>query len=171
LFVALLLIGVGRYRRGEVLVASQLVRTAVGHLLTAWRLVHPVADDGRLDDLDPVRRFEQVYPAADRAIGVALAQEVEPAARALLSLAESGLTATRSFRLARPARYAAVSAGASAILAIEGHERLYSAARGAKRLRSGPGCIAPPPLSAGVWRRDDRLRDLTNDQKRDKGRC
>jgi hypothetical protein len=68
LFVALLLVGVGRYRRGEVLVASQLVRTvAVGHLVTAWRLVRPAADSDRLDNLDPVRRFELVYPAAGKA--------------------------------------------------------------------------------------------------------
>lgn len=101
-------IRVGRCRRGEVLVANQLVRTvAVDHLLTAWRLVHPVADDGRLDDLDPFRRFEQVYPAAGRAIGVALAQEVKPAARALLSLAESRLNSHPEF----PARAASAVRG------------------------------------------------------------
>jgi hypothetical protein len=92
LFVTVLLIGVGRCRRGEVLVASQLVRTvAVGHLLTAWRLVHPPPDGERLDDLDPLRRFEQVYPAEGEAIAAALTHDVESAGRALLALAESNL--------------------------------------------------------------------------------
>lgn len=90
LFVALLLIGVGRYRRGEVLVASQLVRTvAVGHLVTAWRLLRPAVDSDRLDNLDPFRRFEQVYPAAGQAIANALEGDVESAARTLLGLADS----------------------------------------------------------------------------------
>ena len=90
LFVAVLLVGVGRCRRGEVLVASQLVRTvAVGHLLTAWRLARPASAGYRLDDLDPFRRFEQVYPTAGRAIADALERDVESAARTLLALAES----------------------------------------------------------------------------------
>jgi len=90
LFVALLIIGVGRFRRGEVLVASQLVRTyAVGHLVTAWRLLRPSADRDRLDDLDPFRRFEQVYSAAGHAIANALDHDVESAARTLLDLAEA----------------------------------------------------------------------------------
>ncbi len=89
LFVTALLIGVGRCRRGEVLVASQLVRTAaVGHLVTAWRLLRPTALHERLDNLDPFRRFEQVYPAAGKAIATALEHDVESAARALLGLAE-----------------------------------------------------------------------------------
>lgn len=92
MFVTALLIGVGRCRRGEVLVASQLVRTvAVGHLLTAWRLVRPALLQERLDDLDPFRRFEQVYPTAGHAIATALDRDVEAAARALLELAEEEL--------------------------------------------------------------------------------
>jgi hypothetical protein len=90
LFVALLLIGVGRFRRGEVLVASQLVRTiAVGHLVTAWRLAQPTPRLADLDDLDPFRRFELVYPEAGKAIAEAIERDVESAGRALLELAEA----------------------------------------------------------------------------------
>jgi hypothetical protein len=91
-FVALLLVGVGRFRRGEVLVASQLVRTiAVGHLVAAWRLTHPSARFDVLDDLDPFRRFELAYPEAGEAIAGAIERDVETAARALLDLAEAEL--------------------------------------------------------------------------------
>lgn len=98
LFVTALLVGVGRCRRGEVLVASHLVRAiAVGHLLAAWRLAYPPDGPDRRDDLDVFRRFEQAYPEAGRAIAGALTEEVEPAARRLLELAESRLGADPGF--------------------------------------------------------------------------
>jgi hypothetical protein len=108
LFVTALLVGVGRCRRGEVLVASQLVRTvAVGHLVTAWRLLRPAALRERLDDLDPFRRFEQVYPDAGQSIATALALEVEAAAQRLLGVAESEFADEPDF----PARGAAALRG------------------------------------------------------------
>ncbi len=85
LFVALLLIGVGRARRGELLVAGNLVRTyAVERLLRALP-----RDDARLDDLDPFRRVELVYPSLG--LAEALEQPVEDAARTLLEIAEREL--------------------------------------------------------------------------------
>ena len=90
IFVSLLLIGVGRARRGETLAAGQSVRThAVGHLLAALTQSLTSDEAHRLDSLDPFRRFEQVYPELAAGIARALEREVESAARELLDLAES----------------------------------------------------------------------------------
>lgn len=87
LFIALLLIGVGRARRGELLVAGQSIRSyAVERLLTV--LAHR-SPDPRLDDLDPFRRVEVVFP--DLGLDLALAQAPEDAARSLLRIAEREL--------------------------------------------------------------------------------
>ena len=98
LFVTLLLIGTGRCRRGDVLVAGQLIRTyALAHLIAAWRLLRPVDGADRRDELDPFRRFEQVYPEAGAAIADALERDVETAARRLLDLAETEFGAEPDF--------------------------------------------------------------------------
>lgn len=95
LFLVNVLIGVGRARRGELLSAGQSVRSsAVGHLLRAVAGALPGDRPERLDDLDPWRRFERVYPQAGRLIAAALDQEVEPGARALLDAAELLLAGT-----------------------------------------------------------------------------
>ena len=87
LFISLLLIGVGRVRRGELLVGGNLIRTyAVERLL---RVLAARAPDARLDDLDPFRRVEVVYPQLS--IAEALAADPESAARAVLRIAESEL--------------------------------------------------------------------------------
>ena len=87
LLVALLLIGVGRARRGELLVAGNLIRTyAVERLLTV--LAHR-SPDARLDDLDPFRRVEVVFPQLG--LAEAVAQPPEEAARAILAIAEREL--------------------------------------------------------------------------------
>ena len=87
LFVALLLIGVGRARRGELLVAGNLIRTyAVERLLIV--LAHR-SPDPRLDDLDPFRRVGLVFP--NLGLVEALAQPPEEAARAVLAIAEREL--------------------------------------------------------------------------------
>ncbi|GAA1464767.1 hypothetical protein [Microbacterium thalassium] len=82
-----LLIGVGRARRGEVLVAGQFVRWwAVQHLIRAVRGRHPERSGAARDRIDPARRFERDFPEwADR-IARAVAQDVEPAARELFAL-------------------------------------------------------------------------------------
>lgn len=98
LFVTLILIGTGRCRRGEVLVAGQLVRAyAVDHLITAWRLLRPAPSADLLDDLDSFRRFEQVYPGPGAAIATALERDVETAARRLLDVAEIEFGAEPAF--------------------------------------------------------------------------
>ena len=91
LFLSLLLVGVGRARRGEVLAAGQHIRSfAVAHLLTLWRAVLPGPGLGRLDDLDVFRRFELVYPQLGARLAEILAADPETCARGLLDLAEEG---------------------------------------------------------------------------------
>jgi hypothetical protein len=87
LVLALVLIGVGRARRGEVLSANSLVRgAAVTALLGAVVAGIPPAMGARLDSLDPARRFESAYPAIARRVDEALARDVEACARALVGL-------------------------------------------------------------------------------------
>ena len=92
LFLALLLIGTGRARRGEVLAAGEFTRShALGLLLAVWRSRRPAEHPERLDRLDPHRRFELVYPAAAAELANALREDPERAGRALLEIAEREL--------------------------------------------------------------------------------
>lgn len=87
LVLALVLIGVGRARRGEVLSANSLVRgAAVTALLRAVAAGIPPDTGARLDSLDPARRFESAYPQVALRIDSALALPVESCARALVGL-------------------------------------------------------------------------------------
>lgn len=83
-----LLIGVGRYRRGEVLSAGRSIRDEA----TAYLLVALGARLGgatqRLDTLDPRRRFEFVHPDLAARVEIALRLDPESAARELLGIAE-----------------------------------------------------------------------------------
>lgn len=93
LFLALLLIGVGRHRRGEVLTAGQFIRShALAHLIALHRAVVGEQPDqtARLDDLDGYRRLELVHPAFAEASARAIEHDPETAARALLAIAETG---------------------------------------------------------------------------------
>lgn len=86
-----LLIGVGRYRRGEVLSAGRSIRDeATGYLLVAMA-ARLGRETERLDTLDPRRRFELVYPEPAAQIEMALRLDPEEAARALLGIAEQHL--------------------------------------------------------------------------------
>ncbi len=97
LALAQLLIGVGRYRRGEVLSAGQSIRSeAVSHLLVV--LGHRLPDArAHLDSLDPRRRFELVNPAIGASIERALRHDPETCARELLELAERLLPDWKDF--------------------------------------------------------------------------
>jgi hypothetical protein len=94
-----LLIGVGRFRRGEVLSASQSIRCdAVEHLLVV--LGHRLPGSrAHLDSLDPRRRFELVSPAIGASIEGALRLDPEACARELLELAERLLPDWKDFPL------------------------------------------------------------------------
>jgi hypothetical protein len=85
-FLASLVIGVGRARRGETLSASSVVRgQAVDHLLAVISTTGTVVV--RPDNLDVRRRFELAYPRAK--IGPLLDRDPETAARELLVRAEA----------------------------------------------------------------------------------
>ncbi|HEY5320399.1 MAG TPA: hypothetical protein VIJ76_05955 [Galbitalea sp.] len=88
-FLASLLIGVGRARRGEVLSAWSLVGgQAVDHLLPVLvaALPIPAGGDAHADNLDARRRIELVHP--EFGLAELLETDVETAARNLLTQAE-----------------------------------------------------------------------------------
>jgi hypothetical protein len=92
IFLVLLLVGVGRARRGEEIIASAAVRSAaVSRLVSVWLARMPSDRKELLDSLEPRRRFELMHPDAGRRIVAALAMDVESAARGLLALAEQEL--------------------------------------------------------------------------------
>jgi hypothetical protein len=81
-----LLIGVGRDRRGESLVAGQFVHVfAVTHFARAVRSHLPVAASER-DGIDPLRRFERDYPQLGATLRTVLGAPIEEAARGLFEL-------------------------------------------------------------------------------------
>lgn len=81
-----LLIGVGRVRRGEVLVGGQFIRQwAVQHLVRAIRGRFAEASTSLRDTIDPVRRFERDFPEWGARIADAVAQSAEDAARDLFA--------------------------------------------------------------------------------------
>ena len=92
LFLSLILIGVGRARRGEILAAGQHIRTHAGSALMKL-LTHHLPSNNQLDKLDVWRRFEFVHPEVGNKLANALAQQPEAAAMALLKIAENALAA------------------------------------------------------------------------------
>ncbi|HYO24292.1 MAG TPA: hypothetical protein VEQ85_05020 [Lacipirellulaceae bacterium] len=91
-FLANLLVGIGRYRRGEQLSAAQFVKTfALRHLLILFTRHLPAPQHALLDNLDPFRRFERVFPSLGAELNTILGQELPLAANALLALAQREL--------------------------------------------------------------------------------
>lgn len=86
-------ITMGRDRRGEHLSARQRLLHAAGHLARLLARHLRANERERLDALDPLRRFEQVYPALGSEIAVLLAAPPVEAARGLLALTERELAA------------------------------------------------------------------------------
>ncbi|MEY4367375.1 MAG: hypothetical protein RLZ28_790 [Actinomycetota bacterium] len=90
LFLCQLLIGVGRARRGEVLIAGQHIRSwAINNLLGLVRLnVLPVAGSENLpDNFNRYRRFEKQYPVIAERIENAQQMPLESCAQSLLEIA------------------------------------------------------------------------------------
>ncbi|HEX3049202.1 MAG TPA: hypothetical protein VHP83_00995 [Aggregatilineaceae bacterium] len=88
-FITTLLVGVGRFHRGEWLSARQLI--TVLSLGPLFRLIpkyistdHPQV----IDNLDPLRRFELAYPDLSAEINCLLRLDLDQAAAGLLDLAE-----------------------------------------------------------------------------------
>lgn len=81
LFLSLILIGVGRARRGEVLAAEQHVKGyALNHALRLIRLAMPVSESKK-DSLNAYRRFEQDYPELGSELEKLLLLPTEAAAK------------------------------------------------------------------------------------------
>lgn len=84
-----LLVGVGRYARGERMSGTQYVKGhSLVHLLTLANRWLPGGSDAALDDLDPHRRFERAHPELALEIESALALPTPNAAHELLAIAQ-----------------------------------------------------------------------------------
>lgn len=100
LFLALILIGVGRARRGEVLIAGQAIRSYyLKHVLGFVRSRRKpiLGTEGLEDNLDRFRRFERQYPDEAVRIENILQLPVEDSAREqlLFVLSLGGFTETQ----------------------------------------------------------------------------
>lgn len=90
------LVGVGRARRGEELSGAFFVKTqAVRHLAILLARAFPVDRGSLLDALDPLRRFERIYPEFGRELAALQLLETPRAGRSLLDLAERALRPSR----------------------------------------------------------------------------
>jgi hypothetical protein len=92
MFLVNLLVGVGRYYRGERLSGHTYVKVyAQDHLLRLLAAYVPALLRGLLDNLAPSRRFEQVYPELGAELDAIALLPPPAAAGRLLDLAESAL--------------------------------------------------------------------------------
>ncbi len=83
----LLMIAIGRARRGELMIAGQFIRSyAALHLIKAVKKSFDSADLSKRDVLDPWRRFEWEFPEIATKLNIALAQDVESAAWSIAKL-------------------------------------------------------------------------------------
>ena len=90
LFLSVLIIGVGRARRGEILTAGENIRSTATYALLKV-LTERLGKNSQLDRLDVRRRFEFVYPEIGIHIATALAMQPEHAAKALFDIADNFL--------------------------------------------------------------------------------
>ncbi len=87
-FLMNIFVGVGRHARGEKLSGRHFVKThALTHLLHLLAQFVPAEQANLLDNLDPFRRFEQVFPELGAEINTILAMDTPSAAQNLLTLA------------------------------------------------------------------------------------
>jgi Streptomycin adenylyltransferase len=90
-FLANLLVGAGRHARGEHLSGRQFLGYALQNLVVLLAKHVPKEMDHPLDDLDPLRRFERVWPALGRELEAALQAPVPEGVRGLLEIARREL--------------------------------------------------------------------------------
>jgi predicted nucleotidyltransferase len=91
-FLSQLIIGTGRYARGERLSGhSRVKEEALRHLVRLLARHASAEHKSLLDDLDAVRRFERVFPRLGQELNAALGQETPQAALRMLDLAEREL--------------------------------------------------------------------------------
>ena len=97
LFLSLILIGVGRAKRGEVLAAEQHIKSyALTHTLKLIRATG--SSNTKADSLNSFRRFEFDYPQLASELQSLLLLETENAAKRLCEVVLRELTATESER-------------------------------------------------------------------------
>jgi Streptomycin adenylyltransferase len=90
-FLANLLVGAGRHARGEHLSGRQFLGYALQNLVVLLAKHVPRETGHPLDDLDPLRRFERVWPALGSELEAALQAPVPVGARGLLEVARREL--------------------------------------------------------------------------------
>lgn len=90
-FLSVLVIQVGRARRGEAITAGQGIRSTAAMALLKV-LTRRLPRDLRLDRLDVSRRFEFAYPQIGKKFADALAQQPEEAAKSLLEISDECLS-------------------------------------------------------------------------------
>ena len=87
-FLMNIFVGVGRQARGEALSGRQFIKTyALSHLLHLLAEFLPAEESHLLDNLDPFRRFEHIYPALGAELNQILTLDTLTAADKLLALA------------------------------------------------------------------------------------
>lgn len=92
MFLCNLLVGLGRYHRGEKISGHVFVKTyALTNLLILLEKYLPSDQKELLDNLDPLRRFERAYPQLGQKLDAILALEVPQAALQMLRLADAEL--------------------------------------------------------------------------------
>lgn len=92
MFITNMLVGVGRYNRGEKFSGHLAVKTyAFSHLVVLLKKYLESPQKDILDNLDPVRRFERVFPEVGAELNQILSLETPHAALAMLDLAEREL--------------------------------------------------------------------------------
>lgn len=84
--LALLYVGAGRYARGEKLSAHVFIKHHLLHHLLPLLMNTTPADTSRLDNLDPFRRFELVYPKLAEMLNHALGLPLIECAQAIYAL-------------------------------------------------------------------------------------
>ncbi len=93
-FLTNLMVGVGRYRRGEILSGEEFTkRYALNHLVTLINKYVPTPDRNLLDRLAPFRRFEFVYPELGEELDRILYMAAPDAAALMLTIAARELHA------------------------------------------------------------------------------
>jgi hypothetical protein len=91
-FFTTLLVGIGRYQRGERLSGGYFIKTlALRHLLVLLAEYAPAEEAALLDNLDPFRRVERALPELGAELDTILSQDALLAARGLIELAEREL--------------------------------------------------------------------------------
>ncbi|MEL6404687.1 MAG: hypothetical protein AAFR81_10020 [Chloroflexota bacterium] len=87
MFLCLLVVGAGRVAREEIISGQLFIRAnALSQLLQILAHTHPADDKSQLHNLDPFRRFEQVFPELGAQINAALLQDPITGALSLLAI-------------------------------------------------------------------------------------